>query len=113
MAILLGNCNAYRPIPELNGQNVRGKIVDEKGEVLIGQDLFEFDRNSNNTITDTLGNFELIFLGNNPIIQLTGFYEPLFIKISSKNFNEIILNSAIIKESRKISKFKARERKTN
>ena len=116
ITILLGSCNSYKPMFELNEKTVHGKIIDgETGEVLIGQSVYEYDRNSNNTLTDTLGNFKLFFLGNNPIIKLKGFSEPFFIKISPNEFNNIILDSKAIETSKKtfksISKFKQNEYK--
>ena len=110
------NCNSYKPIIGVSGKLVKGKIIDgETGEILIGQSVHEYDRFTNNTLTDTLGNFELKFLGNNPIITLTGFYEPFYIEISPNEFNNIVLNSETIRESKKtlnrISKFEKSERK--
>lgn len=93
---------------------IKGKIIDgETGEILIGQSVNEYDRFTNNTLTDTLGNFELKFLGNNPIITLTGFYEPFYLEINPNEFNNIVLDSKVIKESKKtfnrISKFEESE----
>jgi len=114
IAILFWNCNTYKPTIQVSGKTVRGKIIDgETDEILIGQSVYEYDRTSNNTITDTLGNFELTFLGNNPIIGLIGFYEPFFIEIDPNKFNNIALDSKTIRTSKKtfnkISKFKKSE----
>lgn len=114
--ILCWNCNVYKPVMHVSEKTIRGKLIDGgTGEILIGQSVFEYDRTSNNVLTDTLGYFELDFLGNNPIIGLAGFYEPLFIEINPGKFNEIVLNSKVIKTSKrifkKISKFKNNESK--
>jgi hypothetical protein len=110
------NCNSYKPRIGVSGKIIKGKIIDgETGEILIGQSVNEYDRFTNNTLTDTLGNFELKFLGNNPIIALTGFYEPFYIEMNPNEFNNIVLDSKTIKESKKtfnrISKFRQSENK--
>ncbi len=97
-------CKSYAPLLDLSGKMVRGKIIDqESGEPMIGQSIIEFN-SPNGTITDTSGYFELQFQGNHPILELSGFYEPLYVKINPDEYNLILLDEGLSKKSRKLFK---------
>ena len=110
----LSSCSTYKPIPDLKGKIVRGVVIDEESNgVIIGQMISEFDNLRNGMITDTSGIFEIQFQGNHPIIILSGFYNPINVKINPNEFNRIILNNKLEDKSwkllQKVNKYEGKE----
>ena len=98
-------CKSYTPLLDLSGKTVRGQIIDqESGEPMIGQSVIEFNNARNGTLTDITGYFEIQFQGNHPILELTGCFEPLYVKIEPDEHNVIKLDFGLTKKSRKLYK---------
>jgi len=48
--------------------------------------------------------FEIQFQSENPVIVLSGYGEPIFVKIKPGEYNRIIINQQLINSSNKLSK---------
>ena len=103
--ILCVGCGSYKPLLNLKGKKVFGKIIDrDSNQAMIGLSIVEYDKYHNGTYTDTLGRFELILEGVHPVVVISGYYEAIFVEINPDEYNLIVLEEGIIKKSRKLIK---------
>ena len=99
------NCASYNSSVNSRGKIATGVIIDEESkQPIIGQSIYEYERHSNNTLTDTSGKFQIEFIGNKPVIELTGTYEPIIVEIEFHRKNIITLNNQTSQQSKKLLK---------
>ncbi|MFI3321875.1 MAG: TonB-dependent receptor [Rikenellaceae bacterium] len=80
-----------------NGAKVSGRVVDAKGEAIIGATVIE-QGTYNGTITDYEGKFEIKLSTDNSILQITFFgYKEAAISASSSALSNIVLEEDALK----------------
>ncbi|MEM9546449.1 MAG: hypothetical protein AAGA77_10785 [Bacteroidota bacterium] len=105
LLLTLSGCTTFKPIPDLPGKVIRGKIIDkESGEVFIGKQIREYGTYINAAMTNISGEFELVFKETIPIIILEGHYDPVHVSIKPDEYNIIEYGHKTIRKSSRLSK---------
>jgi len=78
-----------------SGRKVTGRVMDAKGELLIGVNVLELGT-TNGTITDINGTFTIVVTSQNPILKFTfiGFKEEE-IRVSNRGIIDVLLEEDV------------------
>jgi len=109
VSICLSACSNTKPFVNAKGKVVKGVIVenlDGEGsmEHMIAMTVAECSNHFNNTMTNLEGEFEIKFEGTYSLVLLTGFYDGVYVELDANNFNRIVLDDKLLRQSRRLKK---------
>lgn len=99
---ITASCSTYHSTENLKDKTVRGKIIGNNNEPYIGQNVAEYGFLLNSTLTDSNGEFTLVFEGSHSVIILTECFGDPCIRVELDKLNVINLDKVNRRKSAKL-----------